>query len=117
MLLASAAWRKTLFLPLPLHAAPAALARRRAAGIAISKKAGMVPLQMELGGKDVCIICADADLVSKGACEARSPPPPHLPTHTHMGTVRHHCQSANACAKRVQPRRPTANAICVSCAL
>ncbi len=32
------------------------------AGIAISKKAGMVPLQMELGGKDVCIVCADADL-------------------------------------------------------
>ncbi|KAG2500942.1 hypothetical protein HYH03_000767 [Edaphochlamys debaryana] len=31
-------------------------------GIAISKKAGMVPLQMELGGKDVCIVCADADL-------------------------------------------------------
>ncbi len=22
----------------------------------------MVPLQMELGGKDVCIVCADADL-------------------------------------------------------
>ncbi|GIL45440.1 hypothetical protein Vafri_2681 [Volvox africanus] len=31
-------------------------------GISISKKAGMVPLQMELGGKDVCIVCADADL-------------------------------------------------------
>jgi len=31
-------------------------------GIAISKKAGMVPLQMELGGKDVCIVCEDADL-------------------------------------------------------
>jgi glyceraldehyde-3-phosphate dehydrogenase (NADP+) len=26
-------------------------------GIAISKKAGMVPLQMELGGKDACIVC------------------------------------------------------------
>lgn len=31
-------------------------------GIAISRKAAMVPLQMELGGKDVCIVCADADL-------------------------------------------------------
>lgn len=31
-------------------------------GIKISQKAGMVPLQMELGGKDVCIVCADADL-------------------------------------------------------
>ncbi|KAG2430500.1 hypothetical protein HXX76_010023 [Chlamydomonas incerta] len=31
-------------------------------GIAIAKKAGMVPLQMELGGKDVCIVCEDADL-------------------------------------------------------
>ncbi len=31
-------------------------------GIAISKKAGMVPIQMELGGKDACIVCADADL-------------------------------------------------------
>eukprot|EP00200_Dunaliella_tertiolecta_P001793 CAMPEP_0202348316 /NCGR_PEP_ID=MMETSP1126-20121109/6298_1 /ASSEMBLY_ACC=CAM_ASM_000457 /TAXON_ID=3047 /ORGANISM="Dunaliella tertiolecta, Strain CCMP1320" /LENGTH=498 /DNA_ID=CAMNT_0048939985 /DNA_START=73 /DNA_END=1569 /DNA_ORIENTATION=- len=31
-------------------------------GIAISKKASMVPLQMELGGKDVCIVCSDADL-------------------------------------------------------
>ena len=31
-------------------------------GIAISRKAGMVPLQMELGGKDACIVCEDADL-------------------------------------------------------
>ncbi|CAD7704305.1 unnamed protein product [Ostreobium quekettii] len=31
-------------------------------GIAICKKASMVPLQMELGGKDVCIVCADADI-------------------------------------------------------
>jgi glyceraldehyde-3-phosphate dehydrogenase (NADP+) len=31
-------------------------------GISISQKAGMVPLQMELGGKDVCIVCPDADL-------------------------------------------------------
>ncbi|KAH7286832.1 hypothetical protein KP509_32G024100 [Ceratopteris richardii] len=31
-------------------------------GIAISKKAGMIPLQMELGGKDVCIVLEDADL-------------------------------------------------------
>lgn len=28
----------------------------------MSRKAGMVPLQMELGGKDVCIVCEDADL-------------------------------------------------------
>jgi len=28
----------------------------------VSRKAGMVPLQMELGGKDVCIVCEDADL-------------------------------------------------------
>jgi len=26
-------------------------------GIAIARKAGMVPLQMELGGKDACIVC------------------------------------------------------------
>eukprot|EP01024_Parvocaulis_polyphysoides_P054120 TRINITY_DN5451_c0_g1_i2.p1 TRINITY_DN5451_c0_g1~~TRINITY_DN5451_c0_g1_i2.p1 ORF type:complete len:509 (-),score=62.48 TRINITY_DN5451_c0_g1_i2:233-1759(-) len=31
-------------------------------GISISQKAGMVPLQMELGGKDTCIVCDDADL-------------------------------------------------------
>lgn len=31
-------------------------------GIAISKKAGMIPLQMELGGKDACIILEDGDL-------------------------------------------------------
>ncbi|GAY44325.1 hypothetical protein CUMW_081300 [Citrus unshiu] len=31
-------------------------------GISISKKAGMIPLQMELGGKDACIILEDADL-------------------------------------------------------
>ncbi|EEF31609.1 NADP-dependent glyceraldehyde-3-phosphate dehydrogenase, putative [Ricinus communis] len=30
--------------------------------IAISKKAGMIPLQMELGGKDACIVLEDADL-------------------------------------------------------
>ncbi|GBF90960.1 NADP-dependent glyceraldehyde-3-phosphate dehydrogenase [Raphidocelis subcapitata] len=31
-------------------------------GIAISRKAGMVPMQMELGGKDACIVCSDADI-------------------------------------------------------
>ena len=31
-------------------------------GISVSRKAGMVPLQMELGGKDVCIVCEDANL-------------------------------------------------------
>ncbi|KAG0584008.1 hypothetical protein KC19_3G179000 [Ceratodon purpureus] len=31
-------------------------------GISISKKAGMIPLQMELGGKDCCIVLEDADL-------------------------------------------------------
>lgn len=31
-------------------------------GVSVSKKAGMVPLQMELGGKDACIVCEDADL-------------------------------------------------------
>jgi len=31
-------------------------------GIEICRKAGMIPLQMELGGKDVCIVCEDADL-------------------------------------------------------
>ena len=31
-------------------------------GLKISAKAGMVPLQMELGGKDVCVVCGDADL-------------------------------------------------------
>lgn len=31
-------------------------------GIDICRKAGMVPIQMELGGKDAAIICADADI-------------------------------------------------------
>jgi glyceraldehyde-3-phosphate dehydrogenase (NADP+) len=31
-------------------------------GIAISKKSAMIPLQMELGGKDACIVLEDADL-------------------------------------------------------
>lgn len=31
-------------------------------GIEVSKKAGMIPLQMELGGKDACIVLPDADL-------------------------------------------------------
>lgn len=31
-------------------------------GISISKKAGMVPMQMELGGKDACLVLEDADL-------------------------------------------------------
>jgi glyceraldehyde-3-phosphate dehydrogenase (NADP+) len=31
-------------------------------GIAISKKAGMIPLQMGLGGKDTCLVLEDADL-------------------------------------------------------
>ncbi|KAL0001034.1 hypothetical protein SO802_014815 [Lithocarpus litseifolius] len=30
--------------------------------IAISRKAGMIPLQMELGGKNACIVLEDADL-------------------------------------------------------
>ena len=25
-------------------------------------QAGMVPIQMELGGKDACIVCEDADI-------------------------------------------------------
>ena len=31
-------------------------------GLAICRKVGMVPVQMELGGKDACIVCEDADL-------------------------------------------------------
>ena len=31
-------------------------------GLDICKKAAMVPIQMELGGKDVCVVCPDADL-------------------------------------------------------
>ncbi|KAL4439898.1 hypothetical protein ABPG75_002899 [Micractinium tetrahymenae] len=31
-------------------------------GISICHKAGMVPIQMELGGKDAAIVCADADI-------------------------------------------------------
>jgi glyceraldehyde-3-phosphate dehydrogenase (NADP+) len=31
-------------------------------GLAIARRAAMVPLQMELGGKDACVVCADADL-------------------------------------------------------
>jgi glyceraldehyde-3-phosphate dehydrogenase (NADP+) len=37
-------------------------------GLKISQKAGMVPLQMELGGKDVCLVCADADLDLAAKC-------------------------------------------------
>ena len=33
-------------------------------GIDICRKAGMVPIQMELGGKDAAIVCADADIPS-----------------------------------------------------
>lgn len=31
-------------------------------GLAIARKAAMIPIQMELGGKDVAIVCDDADL-------------------------------------------------------
>lgn len=31
-------------------------------GLSICQKAGMVPIQMELGGKDVAIVCPDADI-------------------------------------------------------
>ena len=31
-------------------------------GLAIARKAAMIPIQMELGGKDVAIVCEDADL-------------------------------------------------------
>lgn len=33
-------------------------------GIDICRKAGMVPVQMELGGKDAAIVCADADVAA-----------------------------------------------------
>ena len=33
-------------------------------GLSICAKAGMIPIQMELGGKDVCIVCPDADIES-----------------------------------------------------
>lgn len=35
-------------------------------GIAISKKVGMVPIQMELGGKDVCIVCRWVAVLAAG---------------------------------------------------
>ncbi|KAK9785957.1 hypothetical protein WJX73_004652 [Symbiochloris irregularis] len=31
-------------------------------GLAICAKAGMIPIQMELGGKDACIVCEDANI-------------------------------------------------------
>ena len=31
-------------------------------GLAVARKAPMVPMQMELGGKDACIVCSDANL-------------------------------------------------------
>ncbi len=31
-------------------------------GLSLAKKVGMVPIQMELGGKDACVVCEDADL-------------------------------------------------------
>ena len=36
-------------------------------GLDIAKKAGMIPLQMELGGKDACIVLSDADLTLAAA--------------------------------------------------
>ena len=35
---------------------------RDAADAYMCLQAGMIPIQMELGGKDACIVCADADL-------------------------------------------------------
>mmetsp|Transcript_3632 Transcript_3632/g.8235 ORF Transcript_3632/g.8235 Transcript_3632/m.8235 type:complete len:496 (-) Transcript_3632:198-1685(-) len=31
-------------------------------GLSLAKKVGMIPIQMELGGKDACVVCPDADL-------------------------------------------------------
>lgn len=31
-------------------------------GLGLAKRVGMIPVQMELGGKDACIVCEDADL-------------------------------------------------------
>ena len=36
-------------------------------GLDIARKAGMVPLQMELGGKDCAVVCEDADLDAAAA--------------------------------------------------
>lgn len=42
-------------------------------GLKLAKQTGMIPIQMELGGKDACIVCKDADieatakLIVKGA--------------------------------------------------
>ena len=37
-------------------------------GLEVAKKAHMIPLQMELGGKDAAIVCADADLDVAAKC-------------------------------------------------
>ena len=31
-------------------------------GLSLAKRVGMIPVQMELGGKDACVVCNDADL-------------------------------------------------------
>jgi glyceraldehyde-3-phosphate dehydrogenase (NADP+) len=40
-------------------------------GLDIAKKAGMVPMQMELGGKDAAVVCADADVPAAAAAIAK----------------------------------------------
>ena len=56
---------------------------RGAADTHMCLQAGMIPIQMELGGKDACIVCADADLelASKNVVKVSSSRPHQLPDH------------------------------------
>ena len=62
---------------------------RGAADTCMRLQAGMIPIQMELGGKDACIICADADLelASKNIVKVSSSGPHRLPDHPRCCTV------------------------------
>ena len=50
-------------------------------GVSICKKAGMVPIQMELGGKDACIVCEVRRLPARALPSERSSLSP-----THRGS-------------------------------
>ena len=80
-------------------------------GLAVSKKAGMVPLQMELGGKDACIVLPDADLKLARTC------PPQLlfcAAPFLLSCASHHTQMRAARAScRAKARKPGAR--CLRC--
>jgi hypothetical protein len=80
-------------------------------GLSIAKKAGMVPMQMELGGKDACIVCDDADIDLAAAHIIKVPPLPKL---THAQSDMHenntqitHAHTPHATLRRAHARTHT----------